>query len=311
MSRSYPMLPFRTIPESGISLESETWLVTVEGRAPHYLSHGDAFREWDPQLKFLMSRTLSWGDGLGKLLWGDSGEFGCEVVVVAASGSVGLRRLLLRAPIPIHRAGSIELTIEPPSTELANWLSLQTRIVLSQDLSVHDGLAPRVRGNRIWGITERFRLEGGTTRLPLYETPFDVAFRGRRQDAAHVAVEVRDDPELEFEAAVAVYLNTSQKEFLSGLVVGDETREWQLWTTVVRAVLASAGAGEWLDDHAYEPQTLGGTVQRWALQVAGIETVQQLREKARSAPAELDAQVDSWVSQLLSSRRKRRNEALA
>ena len=297
MSRSKPVLPYRILPAELIRPSEDGWTVLVNGAATAQLRDGSAFSAWDAKLAFRLERTFRIESDLGEALKVDSTGSCCELVVTAATSSGLSREVLYREEIPAGSWSDRAVSIAPKSERLARDLVLTSGIYLSRDVRSRDPLAPQLRGSRLWEMTERIRLEGGAARLPMYEVAFSKAFIGDRIDKAEFHIELSDDPELEVESALTVYLNSECPEFVQEVSRAGSAAERRLWNGIMRRVLTSVIlSDEHLSSAQGEAATLASTVVRWAQHIWPGVPPQKLRDLPSAGYSRFEAQIESWLT---------------
>lgn len=300
MRRSTPVLPFRVIPAGAVHYEQGGWTVLRGERILTTISGGDVLPDWDAQLEFRMERRLVIGSALAKDLWGASSRVACEVLVVGTTGNTKTREILTRLPIPDDLPATLTVMVEPTSSELARFLQITTTICVAEDGRSLDPLAPTSAGSRLWQDTETFRLEGGRSRLAMYEADFSKPWSGQHLPEALFHVEIRDDPELDFESAVVVYLNAAKRDFVQALVEDQREAQRLLWTGVVRRVIVVAGFADWnLGESSVDEGTLGATALRWARQACKCDTLEALRDQVETSFNTVDAGIDALVEAIV------------
>jgi len=300
VKRSTPVPPFRVISEGAVHYEQGGWTVYRGDRVLATIAGGDVLPDWDAQLEFRMERRLVIGDALVRDLWGDASGAGCEVLVVGTTGTTKSREILCRLPVPDQLPSTLTVSVTPTSAELARFLQITTTICLREDSRPEDPLAPTRAGSRLWEDAETFRLEGGRARLAMYEADFSRMWSGQGLAQAICHVEIRDDPDLDFESAVVVYVNAAKRDFIDALVDDHKEAQRLLWASVVRRVLMAAGFSDWNPGHSPSVDgTLGTTAMRWARQVCNCDTLEALREQLENRFSEVDAGIDALVETIL------------
>src|SRR3546814_320775 len=152
----------------------------------------------------------------------------------------------------------VEVELAPDS----RWLSKDIRVVCSVVVASTRGdlgtLSPVHPGSRVWTQAWSAKLEGGRARLPIEVVSFGRQLHDLAIPNALLYVSVADDPQLEFEQAVCVYLNSDHPRFVADFERGEGATTALVWGAVVRQVL-SAGLSEAFDrseEHTSELQSL-------------------------------------------------------
>jgi hypothetical protein len=304
MTRSAIAFPYRIVPPDSVLPDTSGWSVLVEGRAPATLCDGEPFPEWDAKLVFVLERTVRIREELGPALGLAVRNGAFELVVYGATGAGLSRFVLSRTSLTDTVPDTVLLRISPDSASLAKDLVLTIALSLTSQVDSGDALSPTHPGNRLWESRDRFRLEGGNARLPLYERAFSAVYPTNGWQDAEVHVVLRDDPALELESAVAVFVNEERKAFVELLGKGDGPTELRVWGSVVRRILVSALLGDWMDDTGdYPPETLGGTVKRWLLQAFPGATLVEMRSRVRDDFTGVETRIDSWVTAVATASR--------
>lgn len=300
MSMGMRVLPYRVLKQDEVQALGDGWnVVTADGRA-QVLRDGEALAGWDGLMAFELSRDFLFVRDPGEALGLMSRQSCCELVVSLSTGR-GLRRsIAYREAVTPGHGGRMRVSIAPDSTHLATELSVTAAVVVTVPGRAKDQLAPSAAGHRVWEESTRIRLEGGAARLPMYEVAFEEAFPGDHVEHAEFRVTILDEPELDLEYAVLVYLNSTNPVFISEVTVPGSGAERRLWGGVVRqtiaaAILRDAAAVSQVGSEA----SLGAAVRRWAGQIWPSLSLSAVRELVTADLPRFEAQVESWVGSVL------------
>jgi hypothetical protein len=277
--------------------------VASNGQTIDELIDGAAFPSWDAKLSFSLEREFRIDRDIARELRIDSKGSCCELVVSAATGGGLTREVLFRKAIAGSDRSEIHVTVSPSSQRLARELVLTTGIYLSNHMRSKDPLAPAIAGSRLWEMTERIRLEGGAARLPIYEVPFSRVFAGDRIEHAEFHVEVAEDPDLDVESALTVYLNSERPAFVTEVGVQGSPAERRLWRGILRRVLTSAIlSSDLMSSPPGESSSLAATVQRWGRMIWPSIPVDSLRSLPAAGYSKFEGQIESWLNALESAK---------
>lgn len=299
MSRSAAVLPYRVLGPDALVPDPLGWRVVVNGRADKHLADGAAFSDWDGNLTFSLEREFRLGANVAERLGLDADCSCCELIVSAATGNGLARKVLWRDRLPAEGPSKIAVSIAPDSTALAKELTLTTGIYLADRVSSRDNLAPSKVGSRLWETTEHIRLEGGATRLPLYAVPFADAFVGKKIERAEFHIEVGDDPALEVEMSLTVYVNTECSDFVADLGRGNNPTELRLWGGIIRRVVAATLLADGEGDLVFSGgDGLSAVAERWMSQIWPDHSTSELRGLMHADFSLFESQIDSWLAGL-------------
>jgi hypothetical protein len=303
MSRSYPVLPYRVLPQGVIEPATTGWAVVVNGERVAQLADGAAFPAWDAKLSFRLEREFIVKADLARELKLDAADSCCELTVSVSSAAGLVHQVLYRAEIPPGASSEQHVVIQPSSERLARDVVITSGVYLARPVESRDPLAPRAPGSRLWEISDRLRLEGGATRLPMYEVAFSEWFAGDRISRAEFHVDFVDDPELEIESALTVYLNSECPGFVAEVGRAGSAAERRLWNGIIRRAVATAMlSGDFIGEGSESAGSLASTVQRWARHIWQDVPVSKLSDLPMSSYSRFEAQIESWLDGLDSPR---------
>lgn len=299
MSRSRPMLPYRVLPEDAVTPLGRGWLVAMEGGRVQEIPNGGAILEWDAKLDFRLERSFRIEVDIARVLGVEPRSLLCELIVCGVTGSGLRRQVFCRKAIRLEAGFEIPVSFKPSSEVLAKELRLISGVYLAADAVACDKLAPWRKGSRLWECSDLLRLEGGAARLPMYEVEFSKVFAGDLIDNADFHVELLDDPGLELEAALSVYINAERPEFVAELSTPGSAAERRLWAGIIRRVVASQIlSGELGVGTSGENNTLAATVNRWVKIIWPTLSAESVRGLPAAGYSRFEGQIESWVFSL-------------
>jgi hypothetical protein len=294
VSRSKPVQPYRVIRDDTIIPETKGWTLSVNDGPPRVIQHGDPLEGWDAQLQFSLERVFRVQRDLSDELRLESGDPRFEFVVCAATAGGLARQVLFRQQI--DGPSEVHVRLAPDSTRLARDIHITSGIYLQRDVETADPLAPTRAGSRLWELNESIRLEGGAARLPMYVVSFARAFAGDRMDHAEFHVEISEEPDLEVESSLIVYLNADKPHFIEQINIEGGEAERRLWNGIMRRVLTSAVLLQMTADYdPTAPATIASTVVRWATQIWPTIPPSRLRDLPEANFSRMEAQIESWL----------------
>jgi hypothetical protein len=131
----------------------------------------------------------------------------------------------------------------------------------------------------------------------MYEVAFSQAFAGDRMNRAEFHVELSDDPELDIESALTIYLNSERPEFVQEVSRPGSAAERRLWNGIMRRVLTSAILSEQhLQSEQDAPSSLASTVVRWARHIWPDVPPAKLHELPVAGYSRFEAQIEEWLA---------------
>jgi hypothetical protein len=282
-----------------IEPDSAGWEVRADG-FQRFLQPGEGLREWDAALRFRLERNFRVVEDFRPLLGlsCDGRVFEVAVFVTTARGQS--RTIATRLPLPSAVAGALLVSFEPDSRMIAHELEIEVSVQLATDIEAADPVSPRRSASRLWSHSDRIRLEGGSSRLAMYEADLGKMRPGVGLERARLLVDRRGEADEPFEHAVAVWLNSRRRDFTEALNSGQPGTSEEAWSAVVRQLCMMALNGDWWDsDAVYEAGSLGETVGRWLRQMGnGVWSVGDLRTRLISNPASFDSMINSFVAGL-------------
>jgi hypothetical protein len=250
---------------------------------------------WDTGLRFTLHRRL-WilpeADATLGLV--DSGA--TFRVVTRLETARGLRSTIVddRRIVP-GVEGAADITVSPDSAELSQDLTLVSTILFEGADAVVSPLAPQAIGSRLWEDRWTAKIEGGKARLPLELASFSKTFPGWAISDALFHVDIADYPELDFEQAVCVYLNTDHPDFVNAVEGGKSAETAFLWDGVIRRVI-SAGIGSAFESPVAWPEgSLGAQSGMWIASIFHGQPSSAVAALLKENSSLFEAKIQSWA----------------
>lgn len=298
MAKRRPIPPYLTLPDEMLHAEPvDGWELLVDGQQDRVVRDKEPFPSWDSSLKFSLRRRFTFDpDVLDAHLEIPSGQAEYQFVVrlETAGGmmsQVGFKQVLDSGD------GIVEVQLVPDS----RWLSKDIAVVCSVVVASTQGdlgvLSPTLPGSKVWLQTWSAKLEGGRVRLPIEVVSFGKQLHAIAIPNALLHVSVADDPRLEFEQAVCVYLNSDHPRFVADFERGERSATAMVWDSVVRQVL-SAGLSEAFDDEGEKlPQdSVGAQIESWMQSIFPGESRESLAAMRRESPSLFEGRIQSWIN---------------
>ncbi|MEZ5461918.1 hypothetical protein [Dokdonella sp.] len=289
--------PYLTLPDSAIALDPiDGWELIREDQEPEVIPDRSALPSWDSSLRFGLRRRfqlkVSPDEALG--LEGREAKFKLVTRLNTARG-LGSRIVDERSAI-FGDEGFIEILVHPDSRTLAYDIRLTTWLVLeSVSGQARVDVAPKVSGSRLWHDSWRAKIEGGRTRLPFELTSFSKSFPGWRMPGALFHVDVADYPDLQFEQAVCVYLNTDYPEFVTAIEKSKPAETAILWDGVVRRIVSVGLGDEFTRSSEWQDDSLGAQVRTWTTAIFPGYSIKSIAELRLEHPSRFEAMIQSWA----------------
>lgn len=292
---SFP--PYLTLPDSAIALDPiDGWEFIREDQEPEIIPDRSILPSWDSSLRFGLRRRLqlkvSPDEALG--LEGREAKFR---LVTRLETARGLRsRIVDDRPAIFGDHGFTEIVIRPDSRTLAYDIRLVTWLVL-QSVSGHAlvDVAPKISGSRLWRDSWRTKIEGGRTRLPFELASFSRSFPGWRMPNALFHVDVADYPDLQFEQAVCVYLNTDYPEFVTAIEKSKPAETAILWDGVVRRIVSVGLSDVFARSSGRQDDSLGAQISTWITAIFPGQSIKSIAELRLEHPSRFEAMIQSWA----------------
>lgn len=298
MARRRSVPPFLTLDGGACLAEpSDGWELIKDDRPAESVLDGAMFPAWDSALQFSLRRrftidTVSMQERLG--LQGAQCKF--RLVTRLETG-----RGLLSEVVDARGLGRgetpVEVTLTPDSSRLSRDMSLVSSIVLMHVEGDVDELAPSIKGARVWESRWTTRLEGGKTRLPMEVISFSTGLWRVAAPRALFHVAVADLPDLDFEQAVCVYLNSDCPAFVAGIEKGEPAATAILWEGVVRQLIAFGLSSAFVEDRDDWPEgSIGRQVRSWQIAIFPGEKPDSIMAFRAENPGVYEARIQSWAN---------------
>ncbi|MGY0799619.1 hypothetical protein ACW7G0_11265 [Lysobacter sp. A286] len=298
MAKRRPIPPYLTLPDEMLDAEPiDGWELLVDGQQNRIVHDKEPFPSWDSLLKFSLRRRFTFDpDALDTHLGIPSGQAEYQFVVRLETAGGRMSRVELKKVLD-PRDGTIEVQIAPDSRWLSKDISVACSVVVGSTQGDLGVLSPTLTGSRVWFQTWSAKLEGGRVRLPIEVVSFGKQLHAIAIPNALLHVSVADDPRLEFEQAVCVYLNSDHPRFVAGFESGERSATVMVWDSVVRQVL-SAGLSEAFDEEGDElPQdSIGAQITSWVQSIFPGESRGSLAAMRRESPSLFEGRVQSWIN---------------
>jgi hypothetical protein len=298
MAKRKPTPPYLTLPEEALHAEpADGWELFVEGQYDRVLTDKGLFPSWDSSLKFSLRRRFSFDPAaLDAYLEIPAGQAEYQLVVRIETAGGMMSKVGFEATLdPGERMAEVQLTPD------SKWLSKDIAVVCSVVVvSTSDGLgalSPTQPGSRVWSQTWSAKLEGGRVRLPIEVVSFSKQLHALAIPNALLHVSVADDPGLDFEQAVCVYLNSDIPNFVAEFERGEKAATGVVWDSVLRQVL-SAGLSEAFDhdDDEFSQNSICAQIESWIKAIFPGEVRESLAAMRRENPSLFESRIQSWVN---------------
>ena len=298
MAKRKPIPPYLTLPGDALHPEpADGWELLVEDKPDRIVRDKDLFPSWDSALRFSLRRRFICDPGaFDGHLDIPAGHASYQLVVrLETAGGVMSRVVFKKVLDPEDSVVEVELAPD------SRWLSKDIRVVCSVVVASTHGdlgtLSPVHPGSRVWTQVWSAKLEGGRARLPIEVVSFGRQLHDLAIPNALLYVSVADDPQLEFEQAVCVYLNADHPRFVAEFERGEGTSTALVWDAVVRQVL-SAGLSEAFDDEdeALSEDTVGAQLEAWVKAIFPSESRRSLGAMRKDSPGLFEGRIQSWVN---------------
>lgn len=298
MAKRRPTPPYLTLPEEALHAEpADGWELLVEGQRNRVLADKGLFPSWDSTLKFSLRRRFSF----------DPAAIDAYLEIPAGQAKYRFVARLETAGGMMSKVG-YEMALNPEDgivevqlTPRSRWFSKDIAVVCSIVVASIQGdvgvLSPTQPGSRVWSQRWSAKLEGGRVRLPIEVISFSKQLHALAIPNALLHVSVADDPGLEFEQAVCVYLNSDIPNFVSDFERGEKAATGVVWDCVLRQIL-SAGLSEAFDreDVEFSRNSIFAQVETWIKAIFPGEARESLAAMRRENPSLFEGRIQSWVN---------------
>lgn len=272
------------------------WEVTCGSGGIQLVEDGGVVIGWEPGMPIRVSNSVRLAPSAGDRLLADQHpEMRLCLAVTAYTGrdlEVAARSVY---PLSLTAEDWCNVELELDGTRLARDLSVHLSVVLGSPLNGGDQLTPRLRGARLWGACWRGRIEGGRARLAIEAIDFNRYFGLGKASGALVHVVVADDPFLEVEQGLVVYLNSEAKRFIEDVSRKEPRATGVLWDAVVRRVIVAGAEMAFSPTEEYPVGSIGYQWQLWSRSVLGRKKAEDILSMHRSGLSEFEVRIQSWV----------------
>ena len=292
-----PIPPHRILWNEDVVFRHENgWDVVCGTGEARIVEDGGVVTGWEPGMPIRVSNSVRLAADAGSRLAADQHpEMKLCLVVTACTG----RDLEVVArsvhPLSLTTLDWCNVELELDGARLARDLSVHLSVVLGGPLSGGDQLAPRLKGARLWGGRWRSRIEGGRARLPIEAIDFNKYFGSGKVSSGLVHVVVADDPFLEIEQGLVVYLNSEAKGFIGDVSKMEPRATAVLWDAVVRRVILAGAEMMFSANEDYPVGSVGYQWQFWSQAALGKKKAEEILSMHRSEGSEFEVRIQSWV----------------
>ena len=292
-----PIPPHRILWNEDVVLRREGgWEVACGTGESQFVEDGGIVTGWEPGMPIRVSNSVRLASSAGSRLVADQHpEMKLSLAVTACTG----RDLEVVArsvhPLSLTTEGWCNVDLELDGSSVARDLSVHLSVVLRSPLHGGDQLAPKLKGARLWGGRWRGRIEGGRARLAIEAIDFNKYFGSAKASGALVHVVVADDPLLEVEQGLVVYLNSEAKGFIEDVSRKEPRATAVLWDAVVRRVIVAGAEMMFSTTEDYLVGSVGYQWQLWSQAALGRKKVEDILAMHRSALSEFEVRIQSWV----------------
>lgn len=298
MAKRKPIPPYLTLPNDAIHADPvEGWELLVDDNPDRVVGDKDLFPSWDSSLSFILRRRFVCNpQAFDDYLEIPSAHASYQFIVRLETASGLLSQVVFKKELGPDDS-TVEVLIAPDSRWLSKDIAVACSLVVASVRGHLGALSPSRSGSRVWSQTWSAKLEGGRTRLPIEIISFRTQLHDLAIQNALLHVSVADDPQLEFEQAVCVYLNSDHPRFITDFERGEKTATAMVWDSVVRQVL-SAGLSEAFDGEGEAPPegSFGAQLAVWIESIFPGESRRSLCAMRRDNPGLFEGRVQSWVN---------------
>lgn len=298
MAKRKPIPPYLTLPKDAIHADPvEGWELLVDDNQDRIVGDKDLFPSWDSSLNFILRRRFICDPQVfDDHLEIPSGRASYQFVVRLETAGGLVSQVVFKKELAPDDS-TFEVLIAPDSRWLSKDIVVSCSLVVASVQGHLGALSPSHPGSRVWSQTWSAKLEGGRTRLPIEIISFRTQLHDLAIPNALLHVSVADDPQLEFEQAVCVYLNSDHPRFVADFERGEKSATAMVWDSVVRQVL-SAALSEALDDEgqATPEGTFGAQLAVWIESIFPGESRRTLHAMRKDSSGLFESRIQSWVN---------------
>jgi hypothetical protein len=296
MSKIRAIPPFETPEYDSVALDPISgWEISKDGgQTFSTISDKGLFPSWDSALEFILRRRFRLSSSeLAKAtgLTGANPRFSLVTRLTTCSG-----RLSMFAPLQevLDYREDHEVVLRPDSALLSQNIVLKSSIVLTGFTGMLGALAPDFKGAVLWTDDWSVKLESGRQRLPADVVPFSTFFHDGPCGHAIIRVVVVEDPQLDFNQAVRVYINQEMPQFVTAFSGGNPVARTFFNETVFRQ-LVSYGLSEAFIGHDMDlsEDSVGKKLSLLVRQAFGNDSTEMIREMKKQNPGLYEARIQS------------------
>lgn len=293
MRSKRPIPPHRILTDEDLWHEHPGAWLAAWGNFEAVIRSGEVLPHWEPGLDIRLSNRLRLKPSARDRLGGEMADgMGLEVVLLATTAG-GLQTAgLARSPLRLDSSETfLELALDGGG--LARDLVVQMTIAVSRPSS-GDRLMPELPGSRLWTSEWRARIEGGRSRLALEQVDFARHF-GNLQAEALVHLVVADDPLLDAEQGLTVYLNARRIEFVHAVARKEVYATAILWDAVLRQAIVLGAEHQFSLWDNYPEGSLGRQWQAWIREAFPQSSTEDVLAMHQSRVSDFEARIQSWA----------------
>lgn len=298
MAKRRTVPPYLTLPDEALRTEpADGWELLVDGQPDRIVRDKDLFPSWDSSLKFSLRRRFSFDvNEFSEFLSIPPDQATYQLVARLETARGLLSQVAFKALLDANDS-EVEVEIKPDSRQLSRDVTIACSVVIAETQGDLDVLAPSNVGSRVWSQVWSAKLEGGRVRLPIEVTSFSKQLYSLGIPNALFHVSVADDPALEFEQAVCVYLNSDHRHFVSDFEKGERSATAMVWDAVVRQTL-SAGLSMVSSDgeEGFPEGSIGAQLDSWVASIFPGESSKSIVSIWQENPAVFEGRIQSWIN---------------
>lgn len=299
MAKRVPIPPYRTLTDGCVVAKPDSgWeLVRRPGGERDVVADRAMFPSWDSSLYFeLRRRFVVSVESILEPLGLERAKCRFRLVTRLETGR-GLLSELVDSQDLTAGKDEYEVLVIPDSGKLSRDIALVVSLVLIDATGSLDDLAPVAPGTRLWQQRWSAKLEGGKTRLPIEVMSFSREMRGSAAPRALIQVSVADYPDLEFEQAVCVYLNSDFPSFVAAIERGEPGPTAMLWDAVLRQLIGYGLSSAFMEsDREWPEGSIGRCLRSWMRDIFSGEQPSSIASSRLENPGLYEARIQSWVN---------------
>lgn len=296
MSRR-PIPPHRILLDHDLILpQHDAWEITCGDGSPTLIPNAGVIEGWEPGMEIKARKFVGLSDGAHARIAGGHAD-----------------PLSIRLTATAYTAGGLEtaarttVDISPDSDEPYCIEMLLDGDLLARDIRIHlgavlgevplggDKLTPKIVGARLWNTRWRCRIEGGRARLPIEAIDFESYFGTSKTLGGLIHVVVAEDPNVEVEQGLLVYLNSAASEFITEVSRREPRATAILWDALVRRVIVAGSELNFSSEEEYPDGSVGQQWQIWARGAFGRKSAEDLLSLHRSDNSRFELIIQSWI----------------